>query len=83
MVQAIDRLFRASEVDDEFVNFAGPGAIVPQIRNWAAKVGVALPKDYKVQLAKRVKQTLLSTKASDIGDETFAVWVKIFDAFAV
>ena len=55
--------------------------IVPQIETWASAQGVVLQKPgWKVELAKRVKERLLSKRASPIDAATLDLWAKVFVA---
>jgi hypothetical protein len=81
MVSLVDRLFRQQEMENEFSNFAKPGALIPQIRKWATDTGLKLPNDYKVQLAKFAKTQMLAKKLDNFGDEAVAGWVRLFEAF--
>jgi len=56
--------------------------IVPQIEAWAAKHGVVLQKPgWKVELAKRVKERLLSKKSADVDTNMLDLWQRVFVAF--
>lgn len=54
--------------------------LVPQIGAWAAANGVTLPQGWKVELARRVKRALLKGGSAKLGEETLALWEKLFDA---
>lgn len=56
-------------------------AIVPQIEAWASTQGIKLALGWKVELAKRVKQSLLLRSAPAIPEPTVAIWKALFDAF--
>lgn len=56
--------------------------IVPQIEEWAKRNGITLKKPgWKVELAKRVKQKLISDGLSPIPEPLQQQWLKIFEAF--
>jgi hypothetical protein len=81
IAREVDRWFRGPEtafgetLDEE-------KEVVPQIEAWAAAHGVALPLGWKVELARRVKRALLKGGHAKIGEETLALWEKLFDALA-
>lgn len=66
--------------DDEFRDVAKPGqAIIPQIEAYASRVDVALPKGWKVELAKRVMARLLRQGSSTVPDPVLERWGQLFD----
>jgi hypothetical protein len=81
IVRELDRWQRSADVPfgDEYK----PGTpIVPQIEAWAKKHGVALSKPgWKPELAKRVKQRLLTDGHAKIAPEVLDRWEKLFGAF--
>ncbi|MGA9796380.1 MAG: AAA family ATPase [Rhizomicrobium sp.] len=80
---AIDRLYRVPEPDQEFSNFVQDNsAIVSQIESWAAKQNVALPKWWKVELAKRMKQLLLAKGIEQFDAKTHDIWTRLFEAMS-
>ena len=77
----LDRWLRESDVlfADE-VRFGAP--IVPQIEAWATRHKVELSKPgWKVELAKRVKQRLLSEGPEAQSSDTLSRWENVFTAF--
>lgn len=52
--------------------------IVPQIENFAANNNIALPKGWKVELAKSAKRKLLSNKTQDFDEKYKKMWQKLF-----
>jgi len=78
--RAVDRWQRGPE--EEFSDVARTGEpIIPQVEAWAARHGVSLGSGWKVELARRVKQTALDRGISQFDEPTVAVWVKLFQAF--
>lgn len=79
--EAVDRIFRAAE--HQFSEEAKAGQpIVPQVESWAAREGVALFQGWKVDVAKRVKQTLLAKGIASVDDEFVQKWVDLFKNFS-
>lgn len=77
---AVDRLFRNS--DQEFGEVVEEGRpVVPQVEAWAKRERIDLPQGWKVDVAKRVKQTLLSRGIQDIDSELVNRWVRLFQDF--
>lgn len=75
----VDRLLR--QANTEFRDVVRPTApVVPQIEAWAIKQGVVLERDWKVELAKRVKKTLM-TGSWQPGTEVLDLWQRVFQAF--
>jgi AAA ATPase domain len=81
IARELDRWQRNSDV--QFADEMKAGTpIVPQIEAWAKRHGVTLPSSgWKVELAKKVKQRLLSEGASAIPADYLDRWKKLFDAF--
>jgi hypothetical protein len=81
LTRELDRWLRNADV--AFAEEYKPGtAIVPQIEAWAAKHRVELSKPgWKVELAKRVKQRLLSDGPTSLKPETLHLWTSVFDSF--
>ena len=52
--------------------------IVPQIENFAGNNNIALPKGWKVELAKSAKRKLLSNKTPDFDKKYKEIWKKLF-----
>lgn len=69
MTRQIGRMFRDVE-DEDFEDFLVTGqAIVPQVEAFAAKYNVTLPKGWKVDVARGVKQQLQKAKTDSVPDE--------------
>lgn len=81
MARQIGRLFRDVE-DEYFEDFLVTGqAIVPQVEAFAEKYNIALPKGWKVDVARGVKQQLQKANANVVPDEYLTKWVTLFDKF--
>ena len=81
MIRQVNRLFRDVE-DEDFEDFFVEGqAIVPQIEAFAAKHKITLPKGWKVDVAKGVKQQLQKAKASAVPSEYSEKWETLFNKF--
>lgn len=77
LVREVDRLYRSAELPFGDVVVEGK-AVVPQIEQWATTQGIELTLGWKVDLAKRVKQTLLKKGPEDIPDEWLGLWERLF-----
>lgn len=77
VARQLDRLFRGS--DKYFVDVLGPGPIVPQIEKWAEDQGVTLHRGWKVDLARRVKTSVLEAATPDL--TMLPVWKSLFETF--
>ena len=76
----IDRWQRRPEV--LFGGVVKEGApIVPQIQAWAETQGLELPAYWKVDLAKRMKKTILDLGIDSFCEKTVENWQKLFNAF--
>lgn len=81
MARQISRLFRDVE-DEEFEDFLATGqAIVPQVEAFAKKYNIDLPKGWKVDVARGVKQQIQKAKTNVIPDEYLAKWETLFNKF--
>ena len=80
LTQVVDRWQRGAE--QGFVDKHQPGKpVIPQIEAWAKTNGVILDlPSWKVELAKRVKQALLSKNAKAISADYMTMWEKLFTA---
>src|SRR5262249_5008217 len=81
IARELDRWLRESDVTfaDE-MRFGSP--LVPQIEAWATRHKIELSKPgWKVELAKRVKQRLLSEGPEAQSSETLSRWENVFSAF--
>ena len=77
----ISRLFRDVE-DEAFEDYLVTGqAIVPQVESFAEKYNVALPKGWKVDVARGVKQQLQKAKPEIVPDEYLQKWERLFNMF--
>jgi energy-coupling factor transporter ATP-binding protein EcfA2 len=74
----VDRLYRSADVTfKETVKEGSP--IVPQIEQWAQSHGIALQTPgWKVELAKRIKQYLLTLPPTAIPEDTMKRWTELF-----
>ena len=80
-LQCVGRLFRDVE-DEDFEDFLVTGqAIVPQVEAFAAKYNITLPKGWKVDVARGVKQQLQKAKTGTVPDEKKKKWETLFDKF--
>lgn len=75
----VDRLLR--QANAEFRDVVRPAApVVPKIEARAKRQGIVLERDWKVELAKRVKKTLM-TGSWQPGTEVLDLWQRVFQAF--
>ncbi len=81
IVRELDRWLRNSDV--QFADEIQSGLpIVPQIEAWASRHKQELPKPgWKVELAKRVKQRMLSDGPETLSADVLSRWEKLFVAF--
>lgn len=80
IAKAVDRMHKGSTEDFADV-FNSSEPVVPQIEVWAKRNGVTLEKGWKVILAKRVKEILLTKGVSGVDDDTLERWTRLFNAF--
>lgn len=80
--KGVDRLFNPSNLDDDFWDdcYDKSLPIVPQIEAFAQKHYVALPKGWKVELAKSAKVAMQKKECSD---SDLSQWLKIFLHFTI
>lgn len=79
-VDAVDRLFRNSE--HQFSDVAArEKPIVPQVEAWAKREGIDLALGWKVEVARRLKPTLLAKGISDVDGDLVERWVQLFARF--
>lgn len=78
IIKAVNRMIREPETPFE-TRQGSQRPIVPQIEQWASDGGVTLQKGWKVDLAKRVKRTLLDGEA--VPEVTLGIWKRLFDSF--
>lgn len=77
IINAIGKILR--DVDDDFGDvYKDKEPIVPQIEKFAGDHGVELENGWKVDLAKKVKSSMLK---KPIDKEQLEVWKKLFDKF--
>ena len=77
--KGVDAVFRTA--DGPFADVVKSGeAITPQIEAWAKQQTIQLDLGWKVDVAKRVKQRLLSEITVD--DRAVELWRKLFETFA-
>jgi hypothetical protein len=79
VADAVDRHLRNADLPFAEVLKAGP--IVPQIELWAKSQSVELELGWKVEVAKRVKQSLLTKGISAVDSSTTGTWIKMFEHF--
>ncbi|MGY0620593.1 AAA family ATPase [Lysobacter sp. A378] len=79
-VEAVDRVFRAPEQQFSEVAVIGK-SIVPQVEAWSKREGTELTLGWKVEVAKRVKATLLSRGIGDVENDLIERWVQLFNRF--
>ncbi|QQK03794.1 AAA family ATPase [Burkholderia anthina] len=77
-VDAVDRMFRNSDRPFEEC-FKKGEPVVPQVESWAEKEGIALPQGWKVEVAKRVKQTTLNKGIHAVEAALVDAWVRLFE----
>lgn len=80
LAEEIDRMERKPETRLADVVHSGQ-PFVGQVEAWVDDQGVTLPKFWKVELAKRVKQRALAKGIDSFKTEDIERWVRIFDAF--
>ena len=78
VVRVVDRFIREPEVPFADTHASGT-AIVPQIESWASTGGATLSKGWKVELAKRVKRTLLD--GAEVANDDLITWQSLFSSF--
>ena len=79
-VEAVDRVFRASE--QQFSDVALTDTpIVPQVEAWSKREGIELTLGWKVEVAKRVKAILLSKGIDEVENDLVERWVQLFNRF--
>lgn len=81
MIRQINRLFRDAE-DEDFEDFFVAGqAILPQVEAFGKKYNIALPKGWKVDVARGVKQQIQKAKPDAIPSEYLKKWETLFNKF--
>lgn len=80
MMNVLGRIERRA--DRDFEDAHDPSKpIVPQIKSWAAKEGLELEKDWKVQLALGVKDRLLASPDNHVDAALLDRWKRLFSKF--
>lgn len=80
IIQVLDRLERRADTDFEDIHRNG-SPIVPQIKAWAEAEGFELRRDWKVQLALRVKSKLLAHPDNYVEPLHLDNWTAMFNRF--
>ncbi len=80
IIKAVGRMIREPEAAFED-HYESGRPIIPQIEAWAKNGGATLEKGWKVELAKRVKRTLLD--GSDVSFDKLNMWIRLFKDFQV
>ena len=80
IIKAVGRMIREPEAAFED-HYESGRPIIPQIEAWANDSGTTLEKGWKVELAKRVKRTLLD--GSDVPSGILNMWMRLFKDFQV
>ncbi|MCI5210390.1 MAG: OLD family endonuclease, partial [Candidatus Electrothrix sp. ATG2] len=78
IIKVIDRMIREPEAPFED-HYESGKSIIPQIEAWAKDGGAALERGWKVELAKRVKRTLLD--GAEVPSDTLKMWINLFKDF--
>lgn len=77
--RGINRLFHDEE-DEYFEDTYLEGkAIVPQIEDFATRHNISLEKGWKVEIARSVKQLLVSKKVTKVDEKYIDAWKSIFE----
>lgn len=79
VADAVDRHLRSADLP--FAEMLKAGPIVPQIELWAKSQSVELEFGWKVEVAKRVKQSLLSKGIDAVGSSRIGMWTTMFEDF--
>ena len=79
LAEAMDRWERRPQVlFSDVVEEGKP--VVPQVEQWAEAQKLELPKFWKVELAKQVKQRALDVGVEHFDEKTVAQWQRLFEA---
>ena len=81
LAEEMDRMERKPETRLEDVIRKGE-PFVGQVKAWATEQNVKLNQDWKVKLAKRVKERALTKGVDSFPDDVVKRWVKLFNTFA-
>ena len=79
VADAVDKHQRSADLSFSEVLKIGP--IVPQIELWAKSQSIELEVGWKVEVAKRVKQSLLSKGIGTVDSSIINMWTKMFEDF--
>lgn len=80
IADAVDRIFRNS--DQKFEEVVQKGRpLVPQVEAWARAERIELPQGWKVDVAKKVKQTMLVRGIEGVAPDLVESWVRLFQDF--
>lgn len=78
LVKIAGRLLRTGGVAEDFEDFATSGSpIIPQIKRYTRKHGIAMTDDLKYRISREVKQKLLS--GHRVSDATLGTWANLFN----
>ena len=80
IIKVIDRMIREPEAPFED-HYESGKPVIPQIEAWAKDGGATLERGWKVELAKRVKRTLLD--GAEVPPDTLNMWMRLFKDFQV
>ena len=80
LADEMDRIEREPEIRLAHLIRQGE-PFVRQVKTWANDQGVELDHDWKIKLAKRVKQQALEKGISGFNEEMIERWVRLFNAF--
>jgi hypothetical protein len=79
-IEAVDRIFRSA--DQSFSDYFVKGKpAIPQVEAWAKKEKIELIQGWKVDVAKRVKQTALTKGIRHVEPDLVESWVRLFRCF--
>lgn len=80
-VDAVDRVFRSAEHPFEEV-FTQGTPVVKQVEAWAKREGIDLEQGWKVDVAKRVKQSMLNKGIDSVSPALVETWIRLFERFS-
>jgi len=79
MKKELERILRIDDDDIEFDDeYVADAPIIPQIQKFVDDNSITLPKGWKVELAKKVKNLILRPK-TEIESKNVDLWIKLFD----
>lgn len=81
MRRYLDRLFRDVEDEDIMDTLSNDSAVLPQIESFATKHGISLPKGWKVDMSKNIKQQLTKADLTNVPHEFVETWITLFNHF--